>query len=299
MSVGLAIVAALASSACAALSNVLQHGTAKRGPEGTGLRLGLLWHLLHRPVWLAGFAAAGAALVLHAVALDGAQLGVVQPILVSAVLFALPASALLEHRRPSAVEWSWAALLVAGLGGFLVLAMPSAGRALPSVPLLAACLTGAAVLGALAVLVGGVALPRYRASLFGLASGIAYGMVAPLLKLVLAQVTAGSNPATWILAGLIMVAVGAVAVVLNQAAYQAGPLSAVLPPWTLADPLVATAIGAIAFGDRLQAGPWAVAGEVVAACAVAVAVTQLARRTPVATADRPLHPASTPLEGLQ
>ena len=82
-----------------------------------------------RPAWIAGLLTAGVGLVLHAVALAHGQLAVVQPLLVSGMLFALPVSALLERRRPSGVEWLWALILVAGLAAFLVAARPSAGPA--------------------------------------------------------------------------------------------------------------------------------------------------------------------------
>ena len=45
------------------------------------------------------------------------QLALVQPLLISGVLFALPLSAVLEGRRPSGREWLWALIVVAGLAG--------------------------------------------------------------------------------------------------------------------------------------------------------------------------------------
>src|SRR5579875_3380050 len=87
----------------------------------------LLGHLLTRPAWVAGLVAAAIGLVLHVLALAHGQLAVVQPLLISGVLFALPVSALLEGRRPSGREWLLALVLVAGLATFLLAGRPTAG----------------------------------------------------------------------------------------------------------------------------------------------------------------------------
>jgi drug/metabolite transporter (DMT)-like permease len=260
------------------------------------MRLGLVWYLVHKPLWLLGFVSAGAALGLHALALGGAQLGVVQPILVSSLLFALPASALIEHRRPSAREWAWAALLVVGLGGFLSLAQPSGGTSDPPLGPFLLTLLGAGLLGAIAVFVGTRVLQHRRASFLGLATGIAYGMVAPLIKDVIAL--AGNQPirlvTTWPAYALVLI--GACAIVLNQTAYQSGPLAASLPPLTLADPIVATLIGVVAFGDQLETAPANLIGEILSVAAVALAVRQLARQSSGVRAEQPPTPSQERME---
>ena len=112
MSTGLAVGGALGSALCFAVSSVLQQRGASRAPKGSGLHLGLLVTLMGRPMWLAGLLAAVGTVALQALALASGPLALVQPLLVSAVLFALPASVLLEKRRPSLVEWAWALLPV-------------------------------------------------------------------------------------------------------------------------------------------------------------------------------------------
>ncbi len=51
----------------------------------------------------------------------------VQPVLVSALLFALPLSARLAHRKVSRAEWVWALLLTGALTVFVALARASTG----------------------------------------------------------------------------------------------------------------------------------------------------------------------------
>ena len=149
---------------------------------------------------------------------------IIQPLLATTVLFALPASALVHARRPSTVEWAWALLLVAGLFGFLYAARPAGGAAVPAEPRLELLLLVLTVIVA-AALVGLGAGParRHRAPLFGLATGIGYGAAAALIKYTTALVR--HEPlrliTIWPLYALIIL--GAAALVLNQA----GTLAAV------------------------------------------------------------------------
>ena len=71
--------------------------------------------LLRRPLWWAGTAVAVAGYGFQALALVKGSLIVVQPLLVSALLFALPLSARLAGRRVTRREWLWAALLTVSL----------------------------------------------------------------------------------------------------------------------------------------------------------------------------------------
>lgn len=296
MSDAAAIAAALGAAAGYAASSVAQHRSARAAPASVDTALGLVTHLASRPLWLLGLLAAAVALVLQAVALAFGPLAVVQPLLVCGLLFALPASVLLERRRPSLAEWAWAALLVAGLTVFLTVAAPSAGQSLAPTSRLAPAVAAGALLAAAAVLVGHGPAARYRAVALALAAGITYGLAAALIKQVSAQVQ--TDPAQLVASwpAYTLVLVGAAALVLNQAAYQAGPLAASLPPLTIADPVVAVALGATSFGERLVHGGGALTLEVLAFATMALASVQLARRTAEGTAgdEGVLRPVAAP-----
>lgn len=235
MNIGVAIGGALASACCFAISSVLQHRGAAEAPDGRGLHLGLLAHLMARPMWLLGMLAAVGTLVLQVVALASGPLILVQPLLATGLLFALPVSVLLESRRPSLIEWSWAALLVVGLATFLLAAGPGAGPALPDDGRLLEVVAGGGALGAMAAVIGKGPGRRHRAPLFGFATGIAYGLAAALMKytVALSRHDWSALLTTW--PAYALVAVGTGAIVFNQAAYQAGPLAGALPavviPW--------------------------------------------------------------------
>lgn len=272
--------AALGSALSYAVATVLQHRAAHQAPAGHGMHVGLLAHLATRPLWLAGLTADVAALGLHVFALSKGELALVQPLLVSGLLFALPASVLLEHRHPSLTEWSWAAVLIGALALFLVVGHPSVGHNLTDTDRLAV-LTGAGTALTAAVAVTAKQLiPRHQAALLGLAAGIAFGLTAALLK---QATTIGTGPhplqlvKTWPL--YVLLAIGGGALVLSQAAYQSGPLAASLPPLTMADPLVAIALGVAVFDEDLTHSVTSISLQVITFAAMTLAAIQLARRS--------------------
>ena len=182
MNIGLAVGGALASALSFAISSVLQHRGAAQAPEGSGLHLGLLARLMARPLWLLGMLAAAGTVIFQVVALASGPLVLVQPLLSTGLLFALPVSVLLERRRPSRVEWAWAVLLVVGLAVFLLAASPGAGPPLPDDTRLVMIAVAGAALGVTAVGVGYGPGRRHRAALLGFAAGIGYGLSAALMK---------------------------------------------------------------------------------------------------------------------
>lgn len=287
-----AVGAALGGAASAALSTVLQHRSAGRTPKGRGLRLVLLARLLRQPMWLGGLLAAGAGLILNAFALHAGGLAVVQPLLLTGMLFALPLSMVLERRRPSAGEWGWAALLVAGLSGFLLVARPTTGQVPSDTEALAGVLLAGGTAAGLSIVVA-KRLHRHRAPFIGIAGGITYGMTAALIKQVV-QLTGGwaELPVRWPTYAL--VAVGVTALMLSQTAYQSGPIASSLPHLTMAELLTGISLGVLVFHERLTASPTALLAEVMSLLAVAVGVVQLSRRH-ARTALPQVPPASAPL----
>jgi drug/metabolite transporter (DMT)-like permease len=269
--------AALGSALAAATSSVLQHRSARTAPVAGRAAGRLLGHLVTRPVWLAGLVAGAAGLVLHALALSGGRLAVVQPLLVSGMLFALPVSVVLEGRRPSPVAWLWALVLVGGLAAFLLAGRPSAGRVAADTDVLAiATIAGSATM-ALIGFAGHRWSRRHAAPLLGLAAGIGYGIVAALMKQTTAVALRGlvALVTTWPVYGL--AAVGAVTLAVTQLAYRAGPLAQSLPALTVVDPAASVAVGAAVFHERLAQTPGALAVEVIGFALMAGASVVLAR----------------------
>ena len=80
-------------------------------------------------MWLVGLACDLGAFLLQFWALDHGALVLVQPLLVSGLLFALPLGALISKERMRRDDWMGAALVVVGLSAFLIVAQPDRGSA--------------------------------------------------------------------------------------------------------------------------------------------------------------------------
>lgn len=270
MALSLSVGAALGSAALAAVATALQHRTASVAPDAQRLAgrqlLAFARATLAHPLWLISLLVDAAGFALHAAALHAGALALVQPILVTTLVFALPVNHWLRRERPSLRELAWAGALVAGLSGFLLLAHAArAGTAAPvpdRMPALAA--SGLALLALLTctLLARRSGNGSAAAALLGTAAGIAFAGVAALLKVCTDLLARGVVPllASWPVYALL--AVGAVGLLLNQLAFQAGPLSAALPAIITVDPLVSIALGAAVFDERLHHTPGAVVAEV-------------------------------------
>ncbi len=70
---------------------------------------------------------------------------------------------------------------------------------------------------------------------------------------------------------------GAASLFLASNAFQAGSLAASQPGLTIVDPLVASMLGVVLFGERLNHHPVALVGEVLAAAVLVVSVIALSR----------------------
>jgi drug/metabolite transporter (DMT)-like permease len=216
---------------------------------------------------------------LHALALHGGALAVVQPLLVSNVVFALPLNHLLRREPVRGVEVLWAALLITGLAGFLLVA--TAGVPTGTEPADPGPAVGAGILllvaAATLILTARRAGSTTAATLLGIATGVLFAVTASLLKVCTGRLIDG--PVHLILSWQLyaLVVAGAAGILLTQLAYQAGPLSASLPAITVVDPLVAVLLGVIVFDEHLRQSPAAVAGEVLFLALLGIAGVALGR----------------------
>ena len=83
---------------------------------------GFIRATLSQPLWLGGIACDIIAVGLQVLALHLGSLSVVQPLLITGLLFALILRPRVEHHRISRRQLSWAVVLTAALAGFLLLA---------------------------------------------------------------------------------------------------------------------------------------------------------------------------------
>lgn len=286
---------ALGSALLYALASVLQQRAAEAAPTERSLRPGLLLHLAARPLWVAGVAADVAAYGLQFLALRRGSLVVVQLLLISGLLFALPLGAAIARPRRwlGRREWLAASAVVGGLSLFLGVSAPAVGRPETSgtawAVILAATLGGALLLiaaggpgGRASAASGGRDAPSpqsgaRRSALLAAAAGVLYGLTAALTKATSHLLSGGLAHAAGRWEPWALIACGLIGMVVAQSAFQAGPLAASLPMLTIVDPLVSVAIGALGFGETLARHPGDVVLEAMGLVVLSIGVIVLSR----------------------
>jgi hypothetical protein len=283
---GVAIVAALAAALFYAAASVLQQGEAERQPEDQELKISLVARLARRPRWLAGLGLDVVGFVAQWLALSWGSLVVVQPLLVSGLLFALPMKARIVRCRFDRSDWAGAVMTTVGLAVFLTVSQPVAGHS--NVDPLAWALilgVGALIAGPLLAL-GRGSSPKWKAMSYGTAGGVVYGVCAALTKTCSQLLSRGFAHLFTSWQPYVLVSAGAAGMVIAQSAFQAGPLDVSLPTLSATDPVVSVVIGAVAFGEAIHLGPVATPMEAISFAAVVVGIFVLGRTEAVKLAQR-------------
>jgi drug/metabolite transporter (DMT)-like permease len=287
-----AILLAIAASVCTATASVCQRKGAK-STQTAGFDARLLVRLARRPVWLLGIAAMIGGFIFQITALRYGDLSQVQPILAAELLFVFGYLAVAGARRVTGRDLLAAAAMSAGIGVFLRLAAPSGGRlhAPGSSWLLAGLVTASVVAAALAVAFGlghRPGAPRgRRAGMLGAATGISWGFMAAVIKELSSHLGDGPGAifSTWSL--YLLLAAGAVTMLLATHALAAGPLAASQPGFTILDPLTASLLGVFLFGEHIRTDAAALAGEALALAVVIAGAAALSRSSLIAGENAP------------
>jgi hypothetical protein len=283
MSHALVIPLSLSAAVAFALSFYLKHSSAQRVPRTPGNGFATVCQFVAQtvidPIWLIGILADAVGLVLQIVALRLGALSVVQPLLISTLIFAL----LLKHwlsQRVARRDFGLALIISVSLAGFLLLAGTAARQAASAAdrgPAVIAATIGVGLAATCVVLGRRTSDGGRAAALLGVAAGSIHAGTAALLK---ELSTIGSNglPAlltSWELYALL--GAGTAGLLISQLAFQAGPLTASLPAIATVDPLASIAIGAVVFDEPIRHGLLAGAGISALLVTLGLAIIQLAR----------------------
>ncbi|HWE88096.1 MAG TPA: DMT family transporter [Pseudonocardiaceae bacterium] len=284
-----AVPAAVGSAFCFGLTGALQHAAATQVRERAALRPGLLVDLAHRPIWLLSLAANVFGTVLQLVALDTGPLVLVQPTLVSGLLFGMGIRSLMRRRWPPPSLVAGAVLCVVGLSVFLLLSRPSGGIEFLTLRDALPLAVGLSALLAIFLTIASHYHGETRTLALAASAGVLYGVTAGLLKLVLGLVSDGGIVALfthWPLYALIVT--GPAGFLLNQNAYQSDKaMSPSLAVITVTDPLVGIGIGVLWLDEQLQSGAGAIIGQVLALITLVVGVWMVAASAPHMIAENP------------
>jgi len=259
----LAIVIMLLSAAMYALSYVLQH-------KGTQAAIGHnartrqdnrsdVMRLISNPVWLSGIVLFGLSFLLHLAALAFGSVGIVQPLIVTELIFIPPFAALITKVKIAGKDWIAILAVALGLMGFLIAAAPAEGGENPSSPLWVVAIGGFFVICFALMAVGNRFSINPKAALYGCAAGVINALLALVAKGAFNAGNLLTNPLFYV-----MIIVALSTVWLTALAFKQGPITTSSPAMISTNPIVAT-IGAIwLFGEQINHGPLQIA--VIAVC---------------------------------
>lgn len=273
----IAALLALGAAFFIAIGDVIHQRSAHEVTDEPVSHVELFTRLLRDRRWWLGSLVAAAGFALQAAALGFGSVLLVQAIMVTSLLFALPISARASHRRVTRWEWLWAALLAAAVVVIVVVGNPAAGHSRASFETWTAVVV---VLGpALVLCVLGANIVKGPASavLLGFVSGALWGVFAVLTKGVVDRLDDGlwallRTPELYVWA---LVAIAGTAY--QQSSFRAGSLTASLPTMTVAEPLVGSVLGVVVLGEALRPGEAGWFTLIVAVVAMVVATVALAR----------------------
>ena len=248
----LGILIALASAAISGWASVAQQRVASTVPVDEGGTIHLLSRLLRHPLWLIAFAANRVGFATHAWALDLGQLLTVEPVLSTALLFALAIGTWWSHERLPTAVWTAAAFLVGGVALFLLAGDPSSTNVDAS-PL--RWFVAGLVVVPLAVGLAWFAYRRTgpsRAIAFGVTAGVLFGVQSSLTKAVTIDLGAGAieQLANWKLYAVLLF--GVAGFLMQQTAFQAGSITLSLPATVVLPPITASVIALTVLGGSLD-----------------------------------------------
>lgn len=261
----MAILLALAASLCNAIATILERLGVETAPADAELSWRLIAHVLRRPVWFAGLMAMTGAFLFQVAALGEGGLTLVQPLLVTELLFLVLILRIWFGRPLGWREALGSVATVAGLGVFLAVSNQGGGTVVPTnaewLFVVGAC--AAAIVASLAT--GRRGGRAWRSAWYGVAAGVSFALTASFMK---ATTTLWSRVGFGPLFGHFepygIAVSGVLGLYLTQNAYHAGPITASQASLLISDPIASILIGVELFGDNLRGGIGALALDAVA-----------------------------------
>ncbi|HEY7537945.1 MAG TPA: DMT family transporter [Gaiellaceae bacterium] len=247
---------ALVAAFLFALAAALQQKGALNLPEVSLRDPMSLARLAGEKVWLLGTAALLAGYLFQAGALDRGRLAIIQPLLVTTVIFALPLGYWLTQQHVGRREVIGALVIILGLGLFTYFGDPAGGNEnAPGSEWAIATVIIGALSGALIAIAGRGGL-SFRAAAYGTAAGMLFGLSASLTKPALdylhesvATMLSHWEPYALAIAGIL-------GFVLQQVSLGTGRLAPSVATVSVANPIVGVLIGTLLLNETLERPAW-------------------------------------------
>jgi drug/metabolite transporter (DMT)-like permease len=282
---------ALVASFLFALAAALQQKGALNLPEVSLRRPASLMQLIGQPIWLVGTLALLAGYVFQAAALDRGRLTIIQPLLVTTVVFALPLGYLLTGQHVRGRESIGAAVIVLGLACFAIFGDPAGGRENAPGDEWAIAIAILAIVCAALLLLGGRGGLTMNAAVYGTIAGILFGLSSALTKPTLEYLHAGIRELVTNWEPYALVVAGVLGFVLQQVSLGTGRLAPSVATVSVANPVVSILLGIVLLDERLSRPAWHVAVACIGlGLALAGAVLISLAREAGSERDRPAGP---------
>jgi drug/metabolite transporter (DMT)-like permease len=263
----MAALLALLSAFCFALAAALQQrGQFTLAGAGAAVKgLAGLIRLLAVPVWLLGTLVLLLGYGTQGAALDRGKLVVVQPLLVTTIVWALPLGYWLTGQHVVREQVLGAGIVVVGLALFVLVGDPDAGvdnAATSSFVITAVAIS--AVVALILLWLRTTTVPAWRAAGLGVCAGLFYGLSATFSKPVINDLhvsiaEAAGDWRTWALLGF-----GFIAFVVQQLSLATGQLAPAMAAVSVSNPAVSVLLGIVLFEERLTRPGWHVLVALVA-----------------------------------
>jgi drug/metabolite transporter (DMT)-like permease len=245
-----------------ALAAALQQKGALGLPEISLRHPASIARLAGQTMWLVGTAALLGGYLFQAAALDRGRLAIIQPLLVTTVVFALPLGYFLTQQRVGRREIGGAAVIVVGLALFAIFGDPAGGNEnAPSDEWAIAIAALVLVCTALLLYAGRGGLTM-RAAMYGTVAGILFGLSAALTKPTLGYLHEGVEQLLSHWEPYALAIAGVLGFVLQQVSLGTGRLAPSVATVSVANPVVGILLGTLLLDERLSRPTW----HVVVAC---------------------------------
>ncbi len=261
MAAALALLAALLFAIAATLQ---QKGALNMG--GISVSLGnpkSLLKLVEETWWLIGTIALFVGYIVQAAALDRGRLAVIQPLLVTTVVFALPLGYFLTRQHVGRREVLGAIVILFGLGLFTYFGDPAGGKENAPGSEWAIVIVVLSALSAAIIVFGGRGGLSLKAAAYGTVAGIMFGLSAALTKPTLDYLheSVGTMLSHW--ESYALAIAGVLGFVLQQVSLGTGRLAPSVATVSVANPVVGIAIGTLLLDERLSRPAWHVVVAVI------------------------------------
>lgn len=255
----MASVLALVAAFLFALAATLQQKGALGLPEISLRHPASLARLAGQTMWLVGTAALLAGYLVQAAALDRGRLAIIQPLLVTTVVFALPLGYFLTRQHVGRREVAGSAVIVLGLALFAIYGDPAGGKENAPGDQWAVAIGILLVVCAVLLLFGGRGDLATKAAAYGAAAGVLFGLSAALTKPALDYFHEGLGELLSHWEPYALAIAGIAGFVLQQVSLGTGRLAPSVATVSVANPVVGVLLGIALFDERLSRPAWHVA----------------------------------------